>query len=328
MREEYCRGSKRMHEGLIPAFRAVTTKQFEAAAPLLLAADIRTLEKDREGFRVAASKRAGTVTTLWFCDYGANVALAFAEADYFRVQMPFAGQAVTEEGRRKTGVSGEVGCISRGGATIAFQPGFQQFAWRVPVASVTKILSALIGEPLVRPLEFDPVLDLAGPMGRRLRMLAEVLASSPAPGESKFGLSVDLEIEQTMIVTLLAAANHTYRAILDRNVDCCAPKQVRAVEMYIQENWSQPIDYEALASLSAVSVRTLFRTFKSFRGYTPLEFAKKVRLQKAHEMLLSRPEGMAVGAIATACGFPNFSAFSRDFAAAYGVPPSSIRRFS
>lgn len=315
-----------MRDGLSPAFHALTASQFEADVPRLLSARIRSLGKEQEGFRIAASLRAGADSALWFCDYDASVALTFSEGDYFRVQIPIAGCAVTEEGGRKTGVKGEIGCISRGEATIAFEPGFQQFAWRVPVPRLIQVLSALIGEPLVRPLEFDAVLDLGKPLGRRLPMLAGVLAEHPRGEASKLGQAVDKEIEQAMAVALLASAKHNYRTILERDVDSCAPRQVRAVEMYLQEHWNDPVEYETLAIVSGVSVRTLFRTFKSFRGYTPMEFAKKIRLSKAHDMLLSGGVGMTVGAIASACGFANFSAFSRDFAAAYGVPPSAVRR--
>lgn len=311
-----------MHEGLSPVFHNLTARQFEAVAPDLLSARIRRLDREQEEFRASAARRIGDTSNLWFCNYDADLALTFSEADYYRIQMPLDGQALTEEGRRETVVGGEVGCISRGVATLAFKPGFRQFAWRVPVVSLTKTVSALIGEPLVRRLDFDAALDLAKPSARRLPALAKVLAESPDP--SKLGHVVDKEIEQAMIVALLAAADHTYREALQKDAESCAPRQVRAVEMYIEEHWQEPLDYEVLANVSTVSVRTLFRTFKSFRGYTPLEFAKKIRLQHAHDMLLSG-DGMTVGAIAAACGFPNFSAFSRDFAAAYGQSPSSLR---
>jgi len=313
-----------MPDGLVPVFNTVTSGQFEAIAPPMLAARVLRLDKDR--FRAGASKRVGPTTELWLCDYGSPVVLAFSEGDYVRVQIPVSGCSITEDGSRSTAVGGQVACISRGSATLAFETGFKQYAWRIPVPSLVRKLSALIGEPVIRAIEFDPVLDLDLPLSRRLVHLIRGLLEIPGETTNSIGRIADEEAEQAMVATLLVAASHNYRNMLESQARQSAPRQVRAVERYIEEHWNEPVDYETLVALSGVSIRSLFRTFKSFRGYTPMEFAKGIRLQKAREMLLSCPVDMTVSSVAYACGFPNLSAFSRDFAAAYGSPPSKVRR--
>jgi transcriptional regulator GlxA family with amidase domain len=109
---------------------------------------------------------------------------------------------------------------------------------------------------------------------------------------------------------------------MQRDARGAAPWQVRRAESYIEANWDQPVSIERLAAVTGVSTRSLFRTFKQSRGYTPQEFARSVRLSRARDMLLE--SGASVTEVAFACGFGDLSRFSRDYAKSFGERPSAV----
>jgi len=49
-----------------------------------------------------------------------------------------------------------------------------------------------------------------------------------------------------------------------------------------------------MVALAKVSARSLFQQFKKTRGYSPAEFAKRIRLDRAREMLERSGDGASV----------------------------------
>jgi transcriptional regulator GlxA family with amidase domain len=64
---------------------------------------------------------------------------------------------------------------------------------------------------------------------------------------------------------------------LEQEAADAAPWQVRQAEEYIEANAGRAVTLEELAEATGVSTLSLFRTFKRSRGYSPLEFAERVR---------------------------------------------------
>ncbi len=71
----------------------------------------------------------------------------------------------------------------------------------------------------------------------------------------------------------------------------------------------------------SMSERQLYRLTKSLTGCTPAQLIKEIRLQKAHELLLSGTIHK-VESVARAVGFDNVSYFSRQFFERFGRKPS------
>jgi transcriptional regulator GlxA family with amidase domain len=107
-----------------------------------------------------------------------------------------------------------------------------------------------------------------------------------------------------------------------------SPSAVRTVEEFIEANWDKPIDVEAMSAIANVSARSLFRQFRKDRGYTPADFAKRIRLDRAREMLEQAGEDSSVIQIALKCGFQNPGHFARDFRMAFGELPSETLKRS
>lgn len=280
---------------------------------------------DVSGEMASCGRMAKAATSeLWFCSYGALVELSFAESDYLRVQIPLAGAAVTTVGRSQNVVGGDKAFISKAAASVRFQPDYRQFAWRVPQSTIAKKLSALTGKPVAAGLKFNPEFDLSTMQGRLMCSLMENFARAASMPAASLLCS---EIEQAMVTLLLDGPLRENTRMFEARPPALAPRQVRAVEEYIEAHWDQPMDYEMLAVISGASVRSLFRTFKAVRGYTPMDFAKRIRLMRAKELLADAGRALTITAVAERCGYSSLSAFSRDFAKAYGNSPSMARRW-
>jgi AraC-like DNA-binding protein len=92
----------------------------------------------------------------------------------------------------------------------------------------------------------------------------------------------------------------------------------------LEEDATQPITLEDMASVACVTPEHLCRLFKRDTGRTPLETARLARLDLAATRLVRSNE--PVGRVAESCGFASPFHFSRRFSEAFGLSPSAVRR--
>ena len=126
-----------------------------------------------------------------------------------------------------------------------------------------------------------------------------------------------------MVAFLRATPNSLSHLLEDGGYEA-APHEIHRAEQYIEANWDKPITIEDLAAVTNVSARALFKSFRKFRGYSPMGFAKSVRLRRARQMLTNIP-GLSVTDIAFRCGFGNLGHFAKDYREAFGELPSQTQ---
>jgi transcriptional regulator GlxA family with amidase domain len=98
---------------------------------------------------------------------------------------------------------------------------------------------------------------------------------------------------------------------------------VRRAEEFIEANWQRPIALEEIVNVTGASAAELYRSFKKSRGYTPRQFADRLRLRQAR-VLLQRPDAIdSVAGAALACGFGDLGRFETDYILAFGESPST-----
>ncbi len=86
----------------------------------------------------------------------------------------------------------------------------------------------------------------------------------------------------------------------------------------IHRHYRDAIRVEELASENVMSVSAFYRAFKRVTGDSPLQYLKKVRLDKAKGLLV--PENMRVNNVAYEVGYESASQFSREFKRFTGRP--------
>ncbi|WP_051201890.1 AraC family transcriptional regulator [Ferrimonas senticii] len=91
---------------------------------------------------------------------------------------------------------------------------------------------------------------------------------------------------------------------------------------HIQQNLEQKLTVEQLAQVAGMSESAFFRAFKASVADSPLQYLKKLRLNKAKGLIVY--QGMAASAAAFAVGYESATQFSREFKRYFGTPPSKI----
>jgi len=99
----------------------------------------------------------------------------------------------------------------------------------------------------------------------------------------------------------------------------------RAIE-YIESSLDAPLSLSSVAREAGMSAFHFSRVFHCVTGENVSEYARKRRLTRAADMLLTTDA--PVVEIALACGFESQEAFTRAFRRWYGTPPARFRKRS
>jgi PAS domain S-box-containing protein len=94
------------------------------------------------------------------------------------------------------------------------------------------------------------------------------------------------------------------------------------VKRYVDLHWDRPLNVAALAEAASVNIRTLFKHCKLDLGFTPNDYIKRVRLNRARAMLEIADGSTTVLGTALKCCFHNPGHFARDYRLAFGERPS------
>ncbi|WP_183355044.1 GlxA family transcriptional regulator [Geomonas silvestris] len=92
---------------------------------------------------------------------------------------------------------------------------------------------------------------------------------------------------------------------------------------WIQENYRERLDNEALAAHAAMSLRNFSRVFKREVGVTPAQFIERVRLDAAAKLL--EDTNLSMESIARECGFQSGEHFRLCFTRRFSISPRDYR---
>ena len=87
-------------------------------------------------------------------------------------------------------------------------------------------------------------------------------------------------------------------------------------------NYRASMDIGVLAGIVNMSPSAFHRVFKEVTSSSPIQYLKKVRLDKARSLLVE--SGARVNEAATAVGYESVSQFSREFKRYYGISPTNF----
>jgi len=90
----------------------------------------------------------------------------------------------------------------------------------------------------------------------------------------------------------------------------------------IHSEYSQPFHVEELAGCVNMSTSAFHRAFKDVTSLSPIQYLKKVRLNKAKSMLVE--EGVRASDAARLVGYESVSQFSREFKRYFGSSPARL----
>jgi AraC-like DNA-binding protein len=259
-----------------------------------------------------------------FCRFAAPAAAEFGETDFARLQIPLSGSARIMIGSYAVDVDPQHWGVSSPGtpARLEFGAGYKEMILRFSEDALDATLEALLGVKPRGRLAFAPQVrgDAHGAHG--LHQFASYLARQVDPSQPMLPPLMLREMKQALIVSFLCVARHNYSDRLDKDAPDTAPDYVRVAEEYIEAAWNRAITINDLAQVTNVGIRSLFKAFQKHRGYSPMAFAKSVRLNKARAMLSQGDPARSVTSVAFACGFGNLGHFANDYRRKHGELPS------
>lgn len=98
--------------------------------------------------------------------------------------------------------------------------------------------------------------------------------------------------------------------------------RVADVVRFVEDNYRESLDIASLAKRAGMSPSALHHHFKQATALSPMQFVKRLRLHRAHALLIS---GRAAGEAAFEVGYASASQFSREFRRMFGHPPNQAR---
>ena len=261
-----------------------------------------------------------------YCAYDAAVEIDFPEASSLRQQICLAADGETVmDGRRSIRLSGEATSVISEGSKIRtrFGAGYRQLVLRVDPTALRRKFEAFVGAELPGRIEFRSTQTLHNPQLAMLKRMALFFAAEVETFEGENCRLARCEFEEALLATFLIGNAHNYSYLLQASPPGLTPRQIWLAEAFIEAHWDKPLTIDSLAAAVGVGARSIFKSFKTSRGYSPMAFVKDVRLRHAHEMLGAAKPGDDVGSVAFRCGYQNHGHFAREYRVRFGELPSA-----
>lgn len=138
-----------------------------------------------------------------------------------------------------------------------------------------------------------------------------------ADGSSSWCISYKFPIvEGTAVVGLCGICRNVDPA--DESINRVA----RAID-YLHQHYGESIRIDALARVAGLGTRRLERLVKRLFDLTPMQLLARTRIEAAAKLLVRGDDSVA--AVASACGYSDQSAFTRQFKALTGATPLRYR---
>jgi len=100
------------------------------------------------------------------------------------------------------------------------------------------------------------------------------------------------------------------------------PRLVKVLR-FMEQTLEQPLTAAEIAEAAGMSIRQTERLFTRYVKMTPMAFYARLRLDKAHSLLMQTE--LSITEVAVACGFQSSSHFAKRYRAAFGVNPRHMR---
>jgi AraC-like DNA-binding protein len=197
---------------------------------------------------------------------------------------------------------------------------------RVPLTVVASAAEASTGLPAA-DLRFESMTPVSETMGRYWAATATHLTRQLAVPDAEPPPLLLGRLRQLAAASLLTVfPNTTMTATRLPGPGRVPPAAVRRAIAYMDAN--EPLTAAAIAAAAGIGVRGLQVAFRRHLDQTPLEYLRRIRLERVHrELQAAEPgPGVTVKSIARRWGFANPGRFTAEYRAVYGHLPSRTLR--
>ncbi len=239
-------------------------------------------------------KSVSSVTTM-YSDIGARSKRTNRER--FAVVIKYEGETIYDQGGEKT-----VSNINN----IVLLPRGSDYEWRCIESGHFISLEFEADQAFDKIISF-PLKNINEILDMMKKLEAKLLSKKPTTGLES------IRDAYSILIKIHEASMHNYAP------NAKALKLASAID-YINRNYTASLKNDELAALTRLSTVYFRKLFSEVYGISALEYAKKLRIKKAKEML--HGDYGSITEIATSLGYMNIYDFSRDFKKRVGVSPS------
>jgi AraC-like DNA-binding protein len=269
-------------------------------------------------------------TSISYLAYGTPVSIApEVLGTFYLVQLPIHGAARIRVGRREfTSTPQTASVINPTDALrMEWSGSCGQLIVRFERAFVESLAASLLGHRLRRGLSFHSELDCSVDRARRWRdFVLHIVQQIDAGFTATPQVLATRQIEQALLAWLLEAQPNDSSAALSQSCSGCTPRHVRKAVDFIQAHAAEPIGIEEIVAASGASARSLYEGFRRFRGASPMELLRSLRISGAREDLSRASPGATVSEVATRWGFFQLGRFAAQYRQLCGETPSATLR--
>lgn len=186
-------------------------------------------------------------------------------------------------------------------------------------------LSEILGRPLYQDIKFDIPVNTESNTGKQWLLAVRDFIEYIQLCDTNNNRLLP-QYEKLLLSSLLYNQPHNYSGEL-LTADICTPKQIKMIENYLEENIMHDVFMQDLIDLTGLCERSIVQTFKKYRGCTPMQYIRLLRLRKAHSELLGAHPNTSVTEIAMKWGFFHLGRFSDFYKKHYNRSPSHTLKF-
>ena len=202
-----------------------------------------------------------------------------------------------------------------------------EFTLRIGAEDLHRRLEAALDRYVRQPIRFGIQVDLESVQGRHLRSLirhlGECAESDPAILESPL---IRAGYDDLVVSWLLGLPSNYSEELRGDPIPRVAPEVVRRAEEFLEAHVLEPVTIDRVVAECGCSRRALFDAFRRSRGYTPMEFLRNRRLDRARLALQQAPPGATVASVAHECGFAHLGRFAGAYRRRFGELPGDTLR--
>ncbi|WFU12208.1 helix-turn-helix domain-containing protein (plasmid) [Rhizobium sp. CB3090] len=194
-------------------------------------------------------------------------------------------------------------------------------------SAMIRQLSTLLDAPVVNDISFTGKINLATAKGSQIAMLGTLVWS--CLDTSLFDRSPSTLIEHllnAMMIMLLETVPNNYSGRLAKLASPAIPKHLKRAIEYMHANVASPMNTADIAEAAGTSIRSLQAAFQQFKGTTPLNYLRTIRLEGARNALMDPTTSLSIAKIAQSWGFSHMGRFAALYRRSFGEMPSNATK--
>ena len=179
----------------------------------------------------------------------------------------------------------------------------------------TKYIRPLISAPSLEMIAFSPEIETQKAILTEIRQAFAI-------SDQDWGY--EFKLREALAGIWLKLFELARPVMEEKRVGGMSDELVKALMVYVYENYQHPISVDQLAASVHISKRVCFRIFRDNLHMTPVEYIREYRLQKACQLLANTDT--PITQIAYHCGLGSSSYFGKTFRERFGCTPAQYRK--